>query len=320
MSLKAKTLAVALGTLIAGTAAADVVSISNDRPQITAGGETWSAERMKNAKPMPMGKVNRPVAESYGNSFLDFTRSRITPQSANTAAPYKAVGKLFFTIPGQGDFVCSASVIRTRLIVTAAHCLYGDGSFFTNWTFVPAFDGSKTGSAQHPLGTWNWNYGIIHRNWIDTNGVVPNNTDFGILEMKDQGSTKISSKTGKLATATAHLFDTHVTMLGYPCNLDSCKIMQRVDSSDHRPGTTDPDNNAFEYGSDMTGGSSGGPWVENFGTGPNPTGGFATRNAVVAVTSYGFTDPEVRIQGASQFNDDFTAILSDACGHKSGNC
>ena len=61
-------------------------------------------------------------------------------------------------------------------------------------------------------------------------------------------------------------------MLGYPCNFDSCNIMQRVDTSDHRVPPGYSGTNAFEYGSDMTGGSSGGPWVENFGTGPAPSG------------------------------------------------
>lgn len=286
----------------------------------------WTMERTRAAKPMNPVKTGGLTANSYGTSALDFTRSRITPQTANKAAPYKAVGKLYFTIPGSGDYQCSASTIANRLIVTAAHCMYGSGvGFYTNWAFIPGFDGSKsTLSAQRPFGTWTWTRGQISQTWINTGGALPNNGDFGILELADQsfGSTPIPvwKKSGKLDVAIGHLFDTAVTMLGYPCNFDSCNIMQRVDSSDHRPGSSATGNNAYEYGSDMTGGSSGGPWVENFGTGPAPLGNWTTRNAVVAVTSYGYNDPSVLVQGASQFNSEFQSILTDSCNARAGNC
>jgi hypothetical protein len=110
-------------------------------------------------------------------------------------------------------------------------------------------------------------------------------------------------------------------MLGYPCNFDSCNVMQRVDSGDHRvpPGYSGGD--AFEYGSDMTGGSSGGPWVENFGTGAAPQGGWTVRNAVVAVTSYIYTSPAgVLIEGASQLDSRWTTVYNNRCAAVPGNC
>lgn len=286
----------------------------------------WSMERTRAAKPMRPLKSSELTPASFGTANLDFARSRITPQTANKAAPYKAVGKLYFTIPGSGDFQCSASTIANRLIATAAHCMYGSGvGFYTNWAFIPGFDGSKsTLATQRPFGTWTWSRGQISQTWINTGGSLPNNGDFGILELADQsfGGAPLAvwKKSGKLGVEIGHLFDTAVTMLGYPCNFDSCNIMQRVDSSDHRPGSAATGNNAYEYGSDMTGGSSGGPWVENFGTGPAPTGGWTTRNAVVAVTSYGYTDPAVLVQGASQFNSEFQSILTASCNAQAGNC
>ena len=44
------------------------------------------------------------------------------------------------------------------------------------------------------------------------------------------------------------------------------------------------------------------------------------RNAIVGVTSYGYTDPNVRVQGASQFNGDFSSILTMMCNLNPGNC
>ena len=302
--------------------------IRNASPATTA--RYWTAARMKAAKPLT---VNRTVATgmAYGSANLDFTRSRITPQTANKQPPYKGVGKLYFTEPGVGDFQCSASIISNRLVVTAGHCMYGSGHYYTNWQFIPAFDGSKgTTAGQRPYGTWNWAAALVPGNYQATSSTVVNDYDFGIIQFADQsvgGKIKTIKQVVKFSfsTTVGHLFDTDVTILGYPCNFDSCLIMQRVDSSDHRGSGVASGTNgdtAYEYGSDMTGGSSGGPWVENFGNPASaaPTGGFNTRNTVIAVTSYGYTDPNVLVQGASQFNADFSSILSTMCAFQTGNC
>lgn len=56
----------------------------------------------------------------------------------------------------------------------------------------------------------------------------------------------------------------------------------------------------------MTAGSSGGPWLINLGQDGVPAsgvnyGGVATRNAVIATTSWGFTSQAIKLQGASLF-------------------
>ena len=273
---------------------------------------------MENAK--PYSAVRDVSDSSFGTSNLDFTRSRITPTTANKQFPYRAAGKLFFQVPGQGNFVCSASVIARRLVLTAAHCMFTNGvGFHTNWLYVPGYDGTKpVGPDRSPFGEWTWARAEVPIQWINSGGALPNNEDFGILVTNDLGGNSILSQTGRFVPATGHLFDTHVSMLGYPCNFDSCNIMQRNDSSDHRLGA----GTAYEYGSDMTGGSSGGPWVENLGAAQSapPTGGFAVRNTVVAVTSYVYNDPAVRVLGASQLNANFTTIRNNSCAAAAGNC
>lgn len=63
--------------------------------------------------------------------------------------------------------------------------------------------------------------------------------------------------------------------------------------------------NNIQIGSRMTGGSSGGPWIINFGIDPIATpdapGLGAKKNVVVAVTSWGYVSPSPKVQGASPF-------------------
>ncbi len=292
----------------------------------------WTANRMSNAQERALTRTGIH-ADAFGDAGLDFTRSRIAPQTANTAAPYKTTGKMFFTTPGEGDFVCSASTIDDRIVLTAAHCLFTsepgpapDPGFHTNIIFVPGYDGSKASlKKQRPFGTWASTVSVVPNNWINTEGSLPSRTDYGVFVVADQsigGSVKkLAAVSGQYKTVTNHLSDTHVTMLGYPCNLDDCDIMQRVDSSDHRlpPGFGDAQN-AYEYGSDMEGGSSGGPWLENFGTGEPISGTNTNRNRVVAVTSYGYTNGLPKVQGASELDSVFNAVKKAACDDRPGNC
>jgi V8-like Glu-specific endopeptidase len=290
----------------------------------------WTVKRMQSARELVVTRTG-VQGDAYGDAGLDFTRSRIAPKTANIATPYRTTGKMFFTIPGQGNFVCSASTIDDRVVLTAAHCLYTpaagpDPGFHTNITFVPGYDGTRTSLAkQRPFGTWASTQSVIPQNWVDTEGSLPSKTDYGVFVVADQsisGSVKkLAAVSGQYRTVTNHLSDTHVTMLGYPCNLDDCNVMQRNDSSDHRlpPGFGDAQN-AYEYGSDMEGGSSGGPWIENFGTGDPISGTNTSRNRVVAVTSYGYINGLPKVQGASELDSTFNAVKNFACNATAGNC
>jgi V8-like Glu-specific endopeptidase len=270
------------------------------------------------------GEVATPGA--VGTAGAHYTSTRVFPLFTGAAAPYSAdraypyitVGILFFSI-NNVPYLCSASVIQHRIVATAGHCVHSGTSagFHTNWVFVPAY---RDGTA--PLLKWNWRAAIVTGTWATGGGGVPNAADYAMIEFGDQTSGRrtlaLGDVTGWLGWQTRSLSANHTSKLGYPCNLDGCQKMQDVTSGAFR--NTSPNN--VEYGSNATGGSSGGPWVQNFqqlqvggGTGRN-TGS----NRVVGVTSYGYVPSDPQVQGASIPDSRWVNILTTLCSRAAGNC
>src|SRR6185295_7919630 len=157
--------------------------------------------------------------DNAGTLNAQFSSTRVFPDSATTAYPYLTVGKLFFTIQGQGNFICSGSVIRRRVILTAGHCVHnGNGSvsgYYTNFMFVPAY---RSGNA--PAGTWDWQYVNTTATWFSGGATFPNAADYAMIEPRDIGSNVIGNVTGFLGYQTLKLSPNHAHLLGYPANLD----------------------------------------------------------------------------------------------------
>lgn len=254
-----------------------------------------------------------PEAKNYGSAGFDYTSSRLIPSSAVETFPYSAVGKLFFS-DGTDNFVCSASVITQRLVVTAGHCVHDGpaGGMFQDFLFVPAY---YRGDA--PYGTWAATAAFVTAAWA-ASGEVPHRHDFALLVMEDQGGSTIAQVTGKLSFLANSLADNHVTLLGYPVDFDSGEEMHQITTGDY----VNFVDNTVVYGSDMGGGSSGGPWCQNFNRKAVGQGGGRNRAraAVVGVTSYGFDDESIRAQGASILTRDFKVLRQTACFDQPGNC
>ncbi len=260
------------------------------------------------------------VGNNVGTLGAHFSSTRVFPDAATTTYPYLTVGKLFFTVPGEGNFICSGSVLRPRVVLTAGHCVHsGDNSpgFHTNFLFVPAF---RNGVA--PAGSWDWNFVVAPTAWTQGGGNFPNAQDIAMIETDDllvNGvATKIGTITGFLGFTTLKLFPNHTTMLGYPANHDTGMRMHQVNAESFNK--VNP--NAVQYGSDMRGGSSGGPWVQNFGVvAAGQTGGSNTgSNRVVGVTSFGFVSTTPLAQGSSVPDSRFSTVLTTVCNHRAGNC
>ncbi|HEY0783662.1 MAG TPA: trypsin-like serine protease [Thermoanaerobaculia bacterium] len=254
------------------------------------------------------------AARDVGRELAYFTSSRLVPESAGRTYPYSAVGKLFLTVPGNGDHSCSASVINARIVLTAGHCVHsGNGSasgYYQNWLFVPSYSQGKA-----PAGTWAASTAFVTDAWYAGRGVVPNASDFAMLEMIDDDSgQRIGDVTGFLGFVTLSLFPNHATMLGYPGNFDSGERMHVVTAGGFKPFQR----STVLYGSDMAGGSSGGPWVENFGL--PASGQSVASNLIVGVTSFAPRDTSFKYLGSSTPDKVFTNLFAAICGHQSGNC
>ena len=104
--------------------------------------------------PFEAGTSNHPFTTSWANALSDPTFNHY---------PFSAAGKLFFKI-GTDSFVCSASLIKPGVVVTAAHCVaaFGQRRFYSNWVFVPAY---WNGSAA--FGVWPASWAIVLTSYYD---------------------------------------------------------------------------------------------------------------------------------------------------------
>jgi V8-like Glu-specific endopeptidase len=252
--------------------------------------------------------IAEPASGSGGGLF---TSSRLVPVSADRTFPYSTVGKLFFTIPGEGDFYCSAAVIRSRIVATAAQCIHGGLSaddFFDDFEFVPAY---RDGVA--PFGTWEWEFVSVPAAWTTGKGKLPSSADFGLIEVGDQvfdgALSKIGDVVGFLGYATQRLRPNHAHLLAYTSSFDGGEKLHQVTAKDAK--TAAPSN--VLYGSDMRGGSAGGPLIQDFGDNA------ALVRWVGAISTYN-SSAAVKLQGASIPDSRFLTVLNTVCNHRAGNC
>jgi len=266
-------------------------------------------------EPAKEGEILPP---DFGTSNHPFTtvRADFSGNNTNTTYPYRAAGKLFFNI-GTGTYICSASLIKPGVVVTAAHCVanYGRKQFYTNWQFTPGY---RNGSA--PYGVW-----TVKRAYVLT--AYYNGTDscyqYGVICPDDVAVLVLSGTPGNSAGWLGYWYGGgwsgtglfQITQLGYPAGLDNAAYMERNDSYGYKNSTYS--NNTI-IGSNMDGGSSGGPWIENFGLASVLTGetngSFPQQNVVVGVTSWGYTSTAPKEQGAAPFTSgNINTLVSTAC-------
>jgi V8-like Glu-specific endopeptidase len=267
-------------------------------------------------------------SQDWGTNNHPFTtvRGDLYNRTTNIAYPYRAAGKLFFNVPG-GSASCSASMIKRGIVVTAAHCVanYGASQFYSGWRFMPGYHGPNA-----PYGVW-----TVYQAWIKT--AYYNGTDgcavFGVVCPDDVAVLILNPQNGVYAGTNVGWFGywygggfvnglTQVTQIGYPGGLNNANLQERTDSYGY---ISSSNSNNTIIGSNMDGGSSGGPWVANFGlpaalTGET-NGSFPQSNVIIGVTSWGYTSKAPKEQGASPFTfNNIQSLLNSACGSVPAAC
>lgn len=256
--------------------------------------------------------------QAVGTGGMHFTSTRTFPSNSDTTYPTRTVGKLYFRDPATGyNYVCSGSMIKPGVVLTSGHCLHnGVNRFYTGWVFVP---GQRLGV--YPYGVWsNWVQGRTTTAWVTGGGGVPNTADWATIVFGPNTSGyRIGNYTGWLGYIGPICSGRHQTTLGYPVNLDGGLQMHRSDSQANSYGSL----NNCTWGTDMTGGSSGGPVVLNFEQTYTNTSVLPLENwdnRVVATVSWGYTDPSIKIQGGSIVNSVFGTLINDTCSSNPGAC
>jgi V8-like Glu-specific endopeptidase len=246
-----------------------------------------------------------------------FTTSRVFPAAAtHTVYPYSTVGALFWTDPvDNSNWFCSASVLRPRVVATAGHCVASPANgnipahFHTHFLFVPGY---LNGTA--PFGVFSAYFATTTATWYYSNGSVPNAQDVGLLDVYDRNGYKLGQYTGYLGYWTNQLSNNNVTMLGFPCNLDGCEQLEANYAQTYEYGG----NNTYIFGSNFGGGSSGGPYIRDFGKAPSGSLTTEGGNWLIAVNSYGPVNLGYLYSGASNLNNEFLSLLTAACN--AGGC
>ncbi|HEX6129581.1 MAG TPA: hypothetical protein VF071_11230 [Candidatus Limnocylindria bacterium] len=310
--------------LVAFAVPAQAAGPRSDHERILA---FWTPERMATAIPrdfvrgpggdfQPRPKPDNPGGgNGGGNGGGGGSGGNVTGASWNSGGLIKeASGKVFFTMAGT-RYVCSGAVVTDSratysLVLTAGHCTYDETNraFATNWMFYPDYDESPTSScANTAYGCWTATALVVHQGYASAGGFNSQATlhdwGFAVVPAGGKSGTQLDAAVGSFPIAFSSVGDgTRAYAFGYPA-------AQKYKGNDlvycAGPTFSDPYNSQLTYGltCDMTGGSSGGPWLTSFSEGSG-TG------TLRSVNSYGYSG--VKAMHGPKFNTKTGATYSTA--------
>ncbi len=232
----------------------------------------WTAPRMASAT--PVGRLpGRSRPASRPGSPKQASPGQASPGQASTPAPppgipkptyfngVPTVGALFFTTGTQAHF-CTADVVDSAtsgLVLTAAHCVYGNGGYATDLAYVPNWHRGVS-----PYGMWAVRSITVAAGWQQSQDP---DLDFAFLAVSAPPGTArpIQSVTGGLRLGVSTGYAHPVTVIGYN-DTDSQPIECATDSFEFEPTQLEFYCNSFWDG------TSGGPWILHL----NPVTGSGT--------------------------------------------
>lgn len=277
----------------------------------------WDPDRMRDADDPDKG-VDNDISGDQG--VTDPTPAPVTAQAVKT--PYHTgaatAGKLFFDAP-EGTMVCSATVVedpahpgKSNLVWTAGHCVHAgkSGGWYRNIAFVPSYNDTgetadqlrnATKAEVAPYGVWWADAAKTSQQWIDQGSETGGNGssyDFAVIHVTPEQGSGGKSLEETVGSALPVNFDApavpkvqSITATGYPAAspYDGSLLYRCQD----KPGRLSIDTSAptmYRIGCTMTGGSSGGGWVE---TGSDGKPALVSNTSIGPVTSGWLAGPRL---------------------------
>ncbi|NNH24499.1 peptidase [Pseudokineococcus marinus] len=262
------------------SAAATGVDTADERRAVVDG---WTPERMRAAVPgsslVEEADARRHLEEAAGDVLagtpevvdgLPGAAGRAAggllaaPTADATGVPWTGggqvvdtTGKVFFTLGGV-DYVCSASSVAAdnlSTVLTAGHCVHGEGEYATDFVFVPGYD---EGAAPH--GVWTAR-ALVTTPQYETSEDLDFDVAFAVLS--PVAGRPLADVVGAQGIAFGQPRGERTHAFGYPAAAPYDGMSLQFCSGTARPDTL---GGSADQGLTcaMTGGSSGGPWYSGF--------------------------------------------------------
>ncbi|GGT33037.1 trypsin-like serine peptidase [Streptomyces purpureus] len=205
-----------------------------------------------------------------------------SPTPGRAAAPGVGLPSVGVLADEDGHW-CTASVVdspRGDVVATAAHCVFTDGAYAEDFSFVPGYRGADPGT--RPYGSWKVRAVQVDDGWRDDGDDA---VDYAFLTLEpDERGRSVQQVVGGAEADWASPAHRRVTVVGYP-------------NEDHNPSgtpvscTTDTSPDPELDGSmrmECAGfwdGTSGSPWLADYRDARHP-------GRLIGVLSGGETDTE----------------------------
>ncbi|GAA2629223.1 peptidase [Actinomadura fulvescens] len=275
----------------------------------------WTAERMRSAR-LVTPRADRSASVTASSAPRAGKAGSYAPAAGVNKAAIKAgalklaggdkakalmltetatVGKVFFSKPSGGNWMCSAAALNSaskQLVITAGHCVHegAGGGWMQNWTFVPRY---RNGA--RPFGTYAAKQFRTFNAWMNSSDF---RRDVGMVTTWPLNGQKLVNAVGGNGFQWNWPRNVAVTVLGYPSNHNSGEIQMWCQGTTR--GIAD---GRIEINCNFGGGSSGGPWLREF----NDATGLGYSNGVQStITNTGWN--------RSPYFDDAVKTMFDAQG------
>jgi V8-like Glu-specific endopeptidase len=232
----------------------------------------WTPERMRQATPLDVLSVDR--SEVRASAPRKGKKTVIAPSAPATSdvgalafpngggpwtgggAVVQTAGRVFFTYQGR-TASCSGNAVTSAnksTVITAGHCVKLEGSWHTDWVFVPGYH-----DGQAPYGRWAASKTLATPQWTDSEDI---NYDIGAAVVAPLDGKSLTDVVGGQGLAFNTGYNQDMYAFGFPAAdpYDGEKFI-------YCSGTTYQDfllSDDHGLTCDMTGGSSGGPWFTQF--------------------------------------------------------